>query len=262
MAYPFRDILCPIQFDSNSLAALEMGKRIAGDYRATLHLLHVIATDADEARLMPHRDPLTEARTRLKTLAVEHLEKTRYQILTKRGDPAKIVCETARDLDADLIVMASHGRSGLARLFVGSVAERVLRESSCPVLAVRPGERETPLVRTMMNRDPVTIGPAESLAAAQELMHHAEVQCLPVVDGRRLVGVVSNRDLRPHLKNLAGTRVEEAMIHESLTVTPTTSLEEAAKLMLKHNLSAVPVVESGELAGLIKTSDVLATYVK
>jgi nucleotide-binding universal stress UspA family protein/CBS domain-containing protein len=262
MAYPFRDILCPIQFDQNSLGALEMGKRIAADYRATLHLLHVVTSDANETRLVSLHDPLSEARTRLKTLAVEHLEGTRYQILIKPGDPARIVCETARDLDADLIVMASHGRSGLARLFVGSVAERVLREASCPVLAVRPGNRETPLVRTRMNSSPVTIGPAESLAAAQELMHHGEIQCLPVVDGRRLLGVVSSRDLRPHLKNLAATRVEEAMIHESLTVTPTTSLEEAAKLMLKHNLSAVAVVENGELAGLIQTSDVLATYVK
>jgi nucleotide-binding universal stress UspA family protein/CBS domain-containing protein len=261
MAYPFHDILCPIQFDSNSLAALEMGKRMAADYRATIHLLHVVSTTAEAVRLHALHDATTEARKRLKGLTAEHLEGIRYQILVKHGDPAKIVCETARDLGADLIVMASHGRSGLARLFVGSVATRVLREAPCPVLALRPREKEQPLVRTRMDREPTTIGPSESLADAQALMHRFEAQCLPVIDGQRLLGVLTERALRAHRDNLEGTKVEEAMIHESPIVTPTTTLEDAAKLMLKHNLSAIPVVENGQLVGMLKTSDVLATYV-
>ena len=71
-------------------------------------------------------------------------------------------------------------------------------------------------------------------------------------------GVVSTLDLAAPPEEPGRHPVEEAMIHESLTVTPTTSLEEPARLMHKHHLSAVPVVENGELAALIQTSDVLA----
>lgn len=55
-----------------------------------------------------------------------------------QGDPALEICEVARQAGHDLIVMGTHGRTGLTRLFLGSVAERVIREAPCPVLVVRP----------------------------------------------------------------------------------------------------------------------------
>ena len=61
----------------------------------------------------------------------------RYETLVISGDPAERVLETARGLAADLIVMGTHGRKGLSRLVLGSVAERVVRESPVPVLTVR-----------------------------------------------------------------------------------------------------------------------------
>ena len=58
----------------------------------------------------------------------------RHEMLVISGDPAEQVLNTARGLDADLIVMGTHGRKGLSHLVLGSVAERVVRESSVPVL--------------------------------------------------------------------------------------------------------------------------------
>ncbi len=65
----------------------------------------------------------------------------RCETLVTSGDPAEQVLETARDLDADLIVMGTHGRKGLSHLVLGSVAERVVRESPIPVLTAHSTAR-------------------------------------------------------------------------------------------------------------------------
>jgi nucleotide-binding universal stress UspA family protein len=73
--------------------------------------------------------PLTEPRGLLTGLPVE------YRLL--EGDPARTILETARETGCDLIVMGTHGRSGLGRFLMGSVAERVLRKAPCPVLTLK-----------------------------------------------------------------------------------------------------------------------------
>lgn len=62
--------------------------------------------------------------------------------LVRVGHPADVILHAARDLPADLIVIGSHGRSGLGRVFLGSVAESVVRRASCPVLVVRKGDQQ------------------------------------------------------------------------------------------------------------------------
>ena len=59
------------------------------------------------------------------------------EYVSARGSPERIVVDTARDKEADLIVMGTHGRTGLAHIALGSVAERVVRDAHCPVLTVR-----------------------------------------------------------------------------------------------------------------------------
>jgi universal stress protein A len=61
-----------------------------------------------------------------------------YELLTRSGEPAAGILMAQADISADLIVMATHGRTGISHFFVGSVAERVVRESGCPVLTIRP----------------------------------------------------------------------------------------------------------------------------
>ncbi|MGC2495269.1 universal stress protein [Candidatus Binatus sp.] len=70
-------------------------------------------------------------------MAKQHLADVKYEILDEMGEPGNVIPDIAAKLPADLIVMVTHGRRGLARLIEGSIAEKVLRNAPCPVLAVR-----------------------------------------------------------------------------------------------------------------------------
>jgi nucleotide-binding universal stress UspA family protein len=95
------------------------------------------------AELSSSADPVpfweVTARTRLELLTEEKLVSiVKYELITRSGDAAIGILQAAADAGVDLIVMATHGRRGLSHFFIGSVAERVVRESTCPVLTVRP----------------------------------------------------------------------------------------------------------------------------
>ncbi len=138
----FKKILCPIDFDENSLAALCYARDLAVKNDATLHVLHVIYLPLGGPKfpLEPYptvsEDP---SKLELEKIAREHLEgRARYELATRTGKPADAICQAAEDFDADLIVMATHGKTGVTRLFLGSVAEHVVRASRRPVLTIRP----------------------------------------------------------------------------------------------------------------------------
>ncbi len=86
-----------------------------------------IQSETDEAR-----DYLTRVAQRFKDAGLQ----AEWEVV--EGDPGRAIIDTAHERNADLIVMATHGRSGLSRLVLGSVADRVLRDSHLPVLMVRP----------------------------------------------------------------------------------------------------------------------------
>ena len=73
----------------------------------------------------------------------------------------------------------------------------------------------------------------------------------------QLVGILSERDLRQHLGYLDTTRVNAAMTASPMTVTPHSSVEDAARLMLEHKVGGLPVVQEGKLVGIVTTSDML-----
>jgi nucleotide-binding universal stress UspA family protein len=143
----FRKILCPIDFSEHSLAALDLALKVAQRNDSTLCLLSVAPMQAGAAGFQPvpmdpYPYPEKERRERLEKLARERIPATvRYETLVVSGDPAELVLNTACDLDADLIVMGTHGRKGLSRLVLGSVAERVVRESPTPVLTAHSSAR-------------------------------------------------------------------------------------------------------------------------
>jgi nucleotide-binding universal stress UspA family protein len=82
------------------------------------------------------------AKKALAEMAQQHLSGVKYETLTKIGEIAKSVLDVAHEIRADLIVMATHGRTGIPHFFLGSVAEKVVREAQCPVLTVRPAGKE------------------------------------------------------------------------------------------------------------------------
>jgi nucleotide-binding universal stress UspA family protein len=141
----FKRILVATDFSQTSEHALEYARALATAFSGTLHLLHVvpdpvIASAWSEA----YAYDLTALGERLRLDAERQLaEKAQtirdVAVTTEAlvGRPATIIALTAAERGADLIVMGTHGRSGVTHLFMGSVAERVVRSAPCPVLTVR-----------------------------------------------------------------------------------------------------------------------------
>ena len=136
----FQKILCAIDFSEHSFEALEVALKVAVQNDASLYLLTVAPMPAGAAGLQPvPMDPYPflekERQEQLIKLGRERIPASvRYETLVVIGDPADRVLNTARGLDADLIVLGTHGRKAWSRLVLGSVAERVVRESRTPVL--------------------------------------------------------------------------------------------------------------------------------
>jgi universal stress protein A len=144
MRYPYKVILCPVAFDENSMAALTHARRLAIDMDATIHLLHVLPIlpmYADQGGAIGVDGTAEkEAQRQLKDLVRRRLSRIPAEIHTRiafASEVAKNILTFARDLDPDLIVMATHGRGTIKHLLFGSVAEEVVRGAVRPVLTLR-----------------------------------------------------------------------------------------------------------------------------
>jgi nucleotide-binding universal stress UspA family protein len=139
----YQNILCAVDFDENSLAAMTHAAQLAAEMDATLHLLHVttiVPTVSEIVQGLELQSDLS-ARLRLQKTADRELLGIKHQLHTKLAFAShvpKSILSTVREVGADLIVMATHGRSGLPHLLLGSVAEAVVRNATCPVLTIRP----------------------------------------------------------------------------------------------------------------------------
>lgn len=143
----FNRILCPIDFDGNSLDALRMARRLAEHSRAKLHILHVVPPSDPMVVSAPLIAGQRENYARGELLRISKTELTGidYETLLRFGHPAKEIIAAEAAMNAELVVMATHGRTGVSHLLLGSVAEKVVRESSCPVLTVRMKAAHAPV---------------------------------------------------------------------------------------------------------------------
>jgi universal stress protein A len=151
-------VLVAFDFSDTSLSALNYGRNLARAFGGRLHVIHVadvISTSA--AQFFPEGpgDPETKATglalDQLKTvLAAEDAADARPAVRVA-PDTALSIVDYAKEIHADLIVIGTHGRTGVSRILMGSVAEHVVRAAPCPVLVVRPAEHEFILP------DPVTV---------------------------------------------------------------------------------------------------------
>jgi len=131
----FNRLLCAIDFESNSLKALALAKQIASENDAELYVIHVCPAIAIPLTTISVAEDA--ARGRLQEVATRQLGTVPYELLVTTGDAAERVTTVQSALGADLIVMGTHGRHGVPRFFLGSVADRVVRTASCPVLTLR-----------------------------------------------------------------------------------------------------------------------------
>jgi nucleotide-binding universal stress UspA family protein len=135
----FSRILCPVDFDANSPLALGIAAELASEGDAILYVLHVAAMPPGPDVALPFGKIESAARTRLERLVRQKVDaRARYEIDIVMGNPDVEILQAAKRRRANLIVMATHGRKGLSRLVLGSVAESVVREAPCPVLTIRP----------------------------------------------------------------------------------------------------------------------------
>jgi nucleotide-binding universal stress UspA family protein len=143
---PVRVILHPTDFSPSSEGALRVARALAGDLGARLFLLHVLplailmdGSMAAEVDPQPYRDSL---RNLAEALDGPDLKQP-IETLLVHGFDREEICRVAEQTACDLIVMGTHGRSGVGRLVLGSVAEAVLPRVDCPVLVVKTPERVT-----------------------------------------------------------------------------------------------------------------------
>jgi universal stress protein A len=144
-------ILVPVDFSLFSTKALQYAMRFAEELNADVTLLHVIEPEMPPAfdgfMIAP---PLVSNRTgpscakRLRSLenSVQTAGATRVNSIERMGLAAFEIVEAAKELDVDLIVIATHGYTGWKHFVIGSTAERVVRAAPCPVLVVREKEHE------------------------------------------------------------------------------------------------------------------------
>ena len=135
-----KPVVIPFDFSEHSEAALQRAASLVGRPEQ-LHVLHILpyliptepgvvwATVDDAHRIQHALESLRES--------VQKLNVGNAEMEVRMGDPGQIACDRAEELGAELIVVGSHGRTGLTRMLLGSVAERVVRLAHCQVLVVK-----------------------------------------------------------------------------------------------------------------------------
>jgi nucleotide-binding universal stress UspA family protein len=145
-------ILVPTDFSKHSENALHYGAAFAEKFGAELYLLHVVQDLAvfipDAVTVTPPIGPPIEELTASVRGALErliqenNLQRFPVHPEVREGTPFYEIIQFANEKEIDLIVMGTHGHTGLAHVLMGSVTEKVVRKASCPVLSVRHPEHE------------------------------------------------------------------------------------------------------------------------
>jgi nucleotide-binding universal stress UspA family protein len=136
----YETVLVPIDGSDQSQAALDHAVALAESHGATVHLLYVADTNRDSLTVQGGEvvDALEQEGDRIVSAAVGGLDPGVDVVDTVlTGDPVETILDYAGSVDADLVVMGTHGRRGLDRYLLGSTTERVVRLSSVPVLTIR-----------------------------------------------------------------------------------------------------------------------------
>jgi nucleotide-binding universal stress UspA family protein len=267
MSFPFKKILCPVDFDESSEAVLAMAAKLASANDGIIYVLHVVPMTVAPTGMPVYVDIYKgqeeAARNRLRELAHQHLSGVKYELITHMGAPIGAIIQTEKQIPADVVLMGTHGRRGFAHVFLGSVAEAVVRQSYCPVLTIHSGIVDQHLVGHWMTANPVTADPTDNLAVVQKRMAQGKFRSMPVLRDGHVIGIITDRDIRQKSCNLEKVQAETGMTREVLTVTPQTSVWDAARLLSERKIGGMPVVDDHRrLLGIVTTTDLLHAFVE
>jgi universal stress protein A len=148
-SFRIKRILVPVDFSECSRKALQYAVPLAKEHKAAITLLYAIAPPAyvgGEFGTVPYQFEVETRANSEKKLAELIADEVRGEVsadtLVRSGPPANEIIQAAKELSSDLIVISTHGYTGLTHVFLGSVAEHVVRLAPCPVLVVREKEHE------------------------------------------------------------------------------------------------------------------------
>ena len=143
-----KKILIPIDGSDSSMEALRYASSFASEFNITIYLMTVIEPNYGMYDAYAEQIIFAQRETEIMTVVNERLEETEKKAAkmgikniitaTRVGSPYEKIIEFAEEEEIDLIVMGTHGRSGIAHFLIGSVTEKVIRTSPCPVLVIRP----------------------------------------------------------------------------------------------------------------------------
>ena len=144
-------VLVPVDFSASAVKALHYGVSFAGQYGARVTVVHVVEPPMYPTELgyVPveieslNKAIRTTAEQKLRDLVRQHIAPgVRAEALVRMGHPYQEITQVAGELNVDLIVISTHGYTGLKHVLLGSTAERIVRHAPCPVLTVREREHD------------------------------------------------------------------------------------------------------------------------
>lgn len=182
-------ILHPTDFSDSSRHAFDTACALAHDKNTRVIVLHVAPPFTGPVPVEPAPNPMVSAESQeflsgrytwpepsAAGLVVEHR--------VSEGEPAREILQLAKAFQCDMIVMGTHGRTGLSRLLTGSVAEEVMRQATCPVLAVKAPLPDTTAMKSEPQTNPGEIvdarraGPALTKTRSEKLVRTAEFEII------------------------------------------------------------------------------------
>lgn len=305
-------VLFPLDESPVAEAAVEHGLAALGDGPLDIVLAEVVEPLVRRGGAVEreyHRLATSSAREYLSTLSDTLTERGhRVEVDVRLGYPNRRIAEAVADHAVDLVVMATHGRSGLGRVVLGSVAEDVLRGATTPILLVGPGmlgnvtepddraavadepsPRRRVLARDVMHA-PIVTAPSDATAeeVARVMVERGIGAVVIVNEEGELAGIVTETDFTgkdvvlPYSRYrssgvlgrlLSGGDVEslrqadrlitarQIMTHPVTAVHETTPVEDIAELMVRHDVTRVPVVRDGKPIGIVARHDLLRLLV-
>jgi nucleotide-binding universal stress UspA family protein len=244
-------ILVPLDFSESSIDALRFALPFARESGARLDLLHVIESSATyfgppgetgSLPSMPDQELQRDAAARLKKCAATEVRRPVHaNTLVKEGAPARAINEAAAELRSDLLVLSTHGHTGLDRFFLGSTAEAVVRRAPCPVLTVRrrvlarAGTPQTPPSKRI-NR---IVVPVDFSASSRDLVKYAAAFATQFRASLVLLHVVEHINVPTRVVYYA-TRLQLTVLERGMR-----QLAEFAERLVPANIEAEQVVRAG-----------------
>ena len=143
--FRLKEILVPVDFTECTEKALFYAIPFARQFGATVTLLHVLEqafVPATEFGMVVDVDVSKDAIRELEKIRDRVAKQVKCRLMMRQGGAEYEIINAAKELDCDLIILGTHGRTGVDRLLMGSTAEKVVRKAGCPIFVVRPHERD------------------------------------------------------------------------------------------------------------------------